>query len=71
MDTEAAEDLLAALGAAVSLKDLNPLKSVDLHKLTGARKGQCAMTISGPWRICFRFRDGDAHDVAIVDYHKG
>lgn len=71
MDAEAAEDMLAALEAAVSLKDLTPLKSVGLHKLTGDRKGQWAMTISGPWRICFQFRGGDAYDVAFVDFHKG
>ena len=71
MDAEAAEDLLAALDATVSLKDLSPLKSVGLQKLTGDRKGQWAMTVNGPWRICFWFRDGDAYDVAIVDYHKG
>ena len=71
MDVETAEDLLAALDAAMSLRDLSPLRSVGLHKLTGDRKGQWAMTVNGPWRICFRFDDGDAFDVAIVDYHKG
>ncbi len=71
MDTEAAEDLMTVLDAALSLKGLSPLKSVGLHQLTGDRKGQWAMTVSGPWRICFKFRDGDAYDVAIVDYHKG
>ena len=71
MDAEAAEDLLAALDATVSLEDLSPLKSVGLHKLKRDRKGQWAMTVNGPWRICFKFRDGDAYDVAIVDYHKG
>jgi toxin HigB-1 len=69
MDAEAAEDLLAALDAATSLADLSPLKSVGLHKLAGSRKGQWAMTVNGPWRICFRFTDGDAWDVEIVDYH--
>lgn len=29
------------------------------------------MTVKGPWRICFVFRDGDAFDVEIVNYHKG
>ena len=71
VNAEAAEDLLAALDAAISLKDLSPLKSVGLHKLTGDRKSQWAMTVNGPWRICFRFRDGDAYDVAIINYHKG
>jgi proteic killer suppression protein len=69
LDEEAAIDLLAALDAATSLNDLSPLKSVGLHKLSGARRGQWAMTINGPWRICFRFDAGDAHDVEIVDYH--
>jgi len=69
MDIEAAQDLLAALNAATSIRDLSPLSSVGLHKLTGSRKGQWAMTVNGPWRICFRFEDGDAWDVEIVDYH--
>ncbi len=71
LDIEAAEELLAALDAATSLKDLSPLKSVGLHKLTGNRKGQWAMSVNGPWRICFLFKRGDAYDVEIVDYHKG
>ena len=71
MDIEAAEDLLASLDAATSLRDLSPLKSVGLHKLTGDRSGQWAMTVNGPWRVCFKFKDGDAYDVEITDYHKG
>lgn len=69
MDAQAAEELIAALDAATSLNDLSPLKSVGLHKLSGDRKEQWAMTINGPWRLCFRFADGDAWDVEIVDYH--
>ena len=102
------------------LSNLSPLKSVGLHKLSGDRADQWAMTVNGPWRICFRdlcktslfvqslcqaqilileilnvflwlkssssltlnknehfskvyfrFKDGDAHDVEITDYHKG
>lgn len=71
LDAEGTEDLMAALDAATSLQDLSPLKSVGLHKLTGNRAGQWAMTVNGPWRICFIFKDGDAYDVEIVDYHKG
>jgi len=71
LDIDAAEDLLATLDAAESLKDLSPLKSVGLHKLSGNRVGQWAMTVNGPWRICFRFKEGDAYDVEIIDYHKG
>ncbi len=69
LDIAAAEELLAALDEAVSLAELSPLKSVGLHKLKGDRRGMWAMTINGPWRLCFRFQDGDAYDVAIVDYH--
>jgi toxin HigB-1 len=69
LDTEAAIELLSVLDAATSLNDLSPLKSVGLHKLSNDRKGQWAMTINGPWRLCFRFEDGDAFDVEIVDYH--
>ena len=69
MDVGAAEDVLAMLEAATSLADISPLKSVGLHALKGSRKGQWAMTINGPWRLCFRFKDGDAYDVEIVDCH--
>ena len=71
LDIEAADELLAALDAATSLKDLSPIKSVGEHKLSGDRSGQWAMTVNGPWRICFRFRNGNAYDVEITDYHKG
>ena len=69
IEKDHALDLLATLDAAVALTDLSPLKSVGLHKLTGGRKGQRAMTVNGRWRICFRFEDGNAWDVEIVDYH--
>lgn len=71
MDTEIAEDLLAALDAAEALSDMSPLKSLGLHKLKGDRTGKWAMTVNGPWRICFRFKGGNAYDVEIIDYHKG
>ena len=69
LDANTADDVLAMLDAATSLDDISPLKSVGLHALKGSRKGQWAMTINGPWRLCFRFKDGDAYDVEIVDYH--
>jgi proteic killer suppression protein len=67
LDVDRTEELLAALDAATSLQDLSPLRSVGLHKLSGDRKGSWAMTVNGRWRICFRFADGHAHDVEIVD----
>ena len=70
LDREKAENRLAALNVAKSLDDLGRLRSVGLRKLKGRRKGQWAMTVNGPWRLCFRFHEGDAHDVEITDYHK-
>ena len=69
LDQERAIELLNMLDAAPSLHAINPLRSIGLHKLKGDRKGQWAITINGPWRICFRFRDGNAYDVEITDYH--
>ena len=69
MDVAKAMARLQVLHAATSLDDIPPLKSVGLHPLVGNRQGQWAMTINGPWRLAFRFRDGHAEDVEIVDYH--
>jgi proteic killer suppression protein len=67
----AAVDLPSALNVAKTLQDLSPLRSVGLHKLKGDRAGQWAMIVHARWRNCFSFRKGDAHDVEIVDYHRG
>lgn len=69
MDVARAMARLQVLNAAASLEDIPPLKSVGLHALAGDRQGQWAMTINGPWRLVFQFRDGNAEDVQIVDYH--
>ena len=69
LDVGKARLRIATLHAAGSLDDIGALKSTGLHKLRGDRKDQWAMTINGPWRLCFRFVDGDAFDVEIVDYH--
>jgi toxin HigB-1 len=69
MDEALARRRLVALDVAGALGDLSPLKSVNLHALKGDRKGQWAININGPWRICFRFKDGNAWDVEITDYH--
>jgi proteic killer suppression protein len=71
LDTDLAAEQLAMLDAASGLADLSPLKSAGLHKLKGKLSGYWALSINGPWRLCFRFRDGNAHDVMIVDYHRG
>ena len=69
MDIGRAMARLQVLNAAASLDDIPPLKSVGLHALSGDRQGQWAMTINGPWRLVFRFSDGNAEAVEIVDYH--
>jgi len=55
--------------AAGRLDDLRVPPANRLEKLSGDRKGQHSIRINDQWRICFRWRDGDAHDVEIVDYH--
>ncbi|HMD22174.1 MAG TPA: type II toxin-antitoxin system RelE/ParE family toxin [Alloacidobacterium sp.] len=40
-----------------------------LEKLRGDREGQWSIRINDQWRICFAWRDGDAYEVEIVDYH--
>jgi proteic killer suppression protein len=69
LDVGKALNRLATLHAASRLDQIGVLKSVGLHPLKGNRKGQWAVNINGPWRLCFRFSDGHAHDVEIVDYH--
>ena len=42
---------------------------LQLHRLTGNRAGHWAISVSGNWRMTFRFQDGEAVDVDLVDYH--
>lgn len=60
---------LLILDAAGALGDLRIPPSNRLEKLLGDRAGQYGIRINDQWRICFRWRAGDAHDVEIVDYH--
>jgi proteic killer suppression protein len=71
VDFDAAVDLLLALNVARTPADLGALSSVGLHRLKGDRRGQWAITVNARWRICFEFSRGDAHNVEIIDYHKG
>ncbi len=59
---------LADLDDARKPSDLN-LPGYRLHPLKGDLKGFWSISVSGNWRIIFRFADGDAHDVNLVDYH--
>jgi toxin HigB-1 len=60
---------LEYIDLANSLDDLKTPPSNRLHALKGNRKGQHSISINTQWRICFRFIDGDAFDVEIIDYH--
>lgn len=54
---------------ASKLEDLKVPPSNRLHALKDDREGQYSISINDQWRICFRFKDGDAYDVEITDYH--
>lgn len=60
---------LVVVDAAEQLEDLRVPPGNRLEKLCGDRVGQHGIRVNDQWRICFRWRDGDAHDVEIVDYH--
>jgi proteic killer suppression protein len=65
---ERVRDLLTALNGAAAIEELNR-PSFRLHALKGELKGQWAATVRANWRITFRFEDGQALDVDLVDYH--
>ncbi|MCB8938995.1 MAG: type II toxin-antitoxin system RelE/ParE family toxin [Ardenticatenaceae bacterium] len=66
---KAAYRRLAFLHSAKELKDLRIPLSNRLEKLSGDRQEQHSIRINDQWRICFTWKDGDAYDVEIVDYH--
>lgn len=60
---------LTLLHTAKTLTDLTFFPGNRLEALAGDRAGQHSIRINDQYRICFVWRDGDAHDVEIVDYH--
>lgn len=60
---------LVAVDAAEALEDLRVPPGNRLEKLKGDRGGQHSIRVNDQWRICFRWTDGNAQDVEIVDYH--
>ena len=60
---------LRMLDAATILDDLRVPPGNRLERLKGDREGQHSIRVNKQWRICFRWRSGDAYDVEIVDYH--
>ena len=61
-------DVLGHLDTAIRPSDLD-LPGYRFHALKGNLKGMWSVTVSGNWRVVFRFVDGDAFDVDLTDYH--
>ena len=61
---------LTMIDNAVMLTDLQRPPGNRLEALKGDRQGQHSIRINDQWRICFRWSDGGADDVEIVDYHR-
>jgi toxin HigB-1 len=65
---EKIENILTLLDAAKTPEVLNA-PSLRLHQLKGEMKGFWSVTVRANWRIIFRFKDGNAEDVELIDYH--
>jgi len=64
-----AERRLEILDNAKTINDLIALPSNRFEALAGHRVGQCSIRVNQQWRICFEWKDADAYNVEIVDYH--
>jgi toxin HigB-1 len=60
---------LVQIHNAQRIEDLKAPPGNRLEALSGDRKGQHSIRINRRWRVCFRWRNGDAFDVEVVDYH--
>lgn len=60
---------LDRIDATQLVADLRLPPSHGLEALKGNRKGQHSIRINDQWRVCFKWRDGDAFEVEICDYH--
>ena len=62
-------DMLAAVDAADHVEEIGLFPGWRLHPLKGELAGFWSLTVTGNWRLIFRFTDGDAFDLDLVDYH--
>ena len=60
--------ILALLATAITVEDMN-VPGLKLHQLKGDLVGFYAVSVSGNWRVIFRFEEGQAIDVDLIDYH--
>lgn len=58
------------IDAAATVQDLRAPPGNRLEKLSGNRSGQWSIRVNDQWRLCFRWWEGDAYDVELVDYHQ-
>lgn len=66
---DSARRKLRMLAAATTIETLRVPPHNRLEALRGNRTGQWSIRINDQWRICFRWKDGNANDVEITDYH--
>ncbi len=66
-----AQRKLNIIDSAEDIEDLRIPPGNRLEKLKGNRQGEYSIRINSKWRLCFRWHDGNAFDVEIVDYHRG
>jgi proteic killer suppression protein len=64
-----AERRLEILDNAKAIQDLMGLPSNRFEALRGDRSGQFSIRVNQQWRVCFEWKDADAYNVEIVDYH--
>lgn len=65
---ERLENLLSALDAATSIEQFE-LPAYRVHALSGDLKGYWSAKVNANWRLIFQFRDGEASNLDLVDYH--
>ena len=62
-------DMLHALDVAATIDEVETVPGWRLHPLKGDLRGYWSLSVSGNWRLVFRFEDGDAFDLDLTDYH--
>lgn len=67
--TQKLQDVLAAVDTAEEPGEIGLFPGWRLHPLKGNLKDFWSVTITGNWRLIFRFEKGDAFDVDLIDYH--
>lgn len=63
------QDMLITIDTARVVEEIGLFPGWRLHRLQGKLADYWSLTVSGNWRLIFRFEDGDAFDLDFVDYH--